>query len=139
MVLPILATSCATSIDRITIKDGRQDKDHISISKTDEVELWADVNVSYMNTAEIIYTIKVFHDGRLIHSCEDDALFHHDSGGTYMLMMNSVKDERQYVRYQKKLECDFTPPELGEYRFEIDQKFYGRLFEVNKCDLILRQ
>lgn len=75
----------------------------------------------------------------MIHACEDDALFHNDTGGTYMFIRNSNRNGRQRVRYQKKLECDFTPVEPGDYRFEIEQEFEGNFLEVNKCDLILRQ
>ena len=56
-----------------------------------------------------------------------------------MFVMNSKTDDRQCVRYQKKLDCNFTQAEAGDYRFEVEQKFHGRLFEGNKCDLILRQ
>jgi len=126
------------------------------IDGTQKIQMWADINVKYRDDVIILYRIKVYRGQSLVYTCQDDPIPPISDGGTAMLMMNSFKPDHwspiemligpprnrpgiQTYRCQRLLDCEFTPPTPGTYRFEVEQTFMGFFVEINKTDLILKQ
>lgn len=141
LALALACASCSTTIGRIHLKDGLQDKDTFTVASTAQVDFWAHVNVKHEGKASIDYHIKVFSGEQQIGSCIGDALDHYGHGTSYLFVWNSYQPmfDRYSVKQQKKLKGEFRPPRPGNYRIEVKQYFDGKFLEVNRADLILRQ
>ena len=137
MVILLLSTvlGCADNVDEIRINDGKQNKGYIQLSEEKKTEFWADIDVTYIGEAHLMYQIYIFDDEKLIYSCESDAL----NVNVKMYSTTLTINDKKSVKYQGKLDCIFNPKRVGEFKIDIKQIFEGNFTQKEMHDLLIKQ
>lgn len=135
VVLILALLGCSKEIERINIVEGKLDKDYFTIKETKKIKFWADIDVSYVGDASLIYKIRVFKDESLEFNCEADAL----NVNVKMFSTRIQVNDKITIKYQGKLKCEFSPQKAGKYEIEVKQKFDGNFLKKNKYNLLIKQ